>query len=96
MRHACAGWSVVVAHPGERVGVGNVSNMGGLAYPNQVRPSLSLPRGSTSDPPGSPAAQQVARAIRNLMNQGKRVLIADAAKAVPGVKDANDILKGGA
>ncbi|MBC7906907.1 MAG: toprim domain-containing protein [Rhodospirillaceae bacterium] len=86
------GWSVALAYPHERVNVaGSVSNMGGLAYPEKVTEVVIWKQ---ADPPGSPADRAFRQAVLNLKNQGKKVMVADVTTVMPGVKDANDVLKG--
>ena len=84
--------SVVMALPDERIHCAvSLSNLAGLAYPDTVA-EVVLWR--EADPAGSPAATKFERAVANMLRQGKRVLIADVASIAPGVKDANDLIRG--
>ncbi len=66
----------------------SLANMASLWLPDTIEGVIIL---AQNDPPGSPAAAALDRAVRHFQDMGKRVKIA---RPPPGLKDVNDVLRG--
>ncbi|HSV28069.1 MAG TPA: toprim domain-containing protein [Candidatus Omnitrophota bacterium] len=87
--------AVALACPDERIHCAvSVYNAKSVAFPDKVTEVVLWRQ---ADPPGSPAAIQFERVAANQHAQGKKVMVADIASVVPGVKDPAEVFqrKGG-
>ena len=87
------GLAVALACSEERIHVAvSLSNMGGLAYPAKVDEVVLWKQADAID---SAAARAFDKVLRNQHAQGKRVMIADVASVIPGVKDPAEVFERG-
>ena len=85
------GVAVALACPDERVHCAvSVSNWHGLAYPDKVEEVVLWKQADTE---GSPAAKAFHKVLVNQHAQDKKVMIADVASVMPGVKDPAEVFE---